>query len=209
MRNQDYEFKPDKQNGWLNLGSILTDPFEPESLLEDYPIIAPRDYMDVKCSPQDNVEINYKDYSSSKSGIFAKFLELLSSPLGADAVHSHEKTITHAVTLEKLETYFMTPTKPYLDMVLRSPAVKRYIRAHLYCSCPYIVTGLRVARHGRGLDSKENSRKVELDLSMDAAAPFGGVKHSGFGREGSKYGIDEYVVTKTITLGGNGQPLQS
>lgn len=29
-----------------------------------------------------------------------------------------------------------------------------------------------------------------------AVAPFGGVKQSGFGREGSKYGIEEYVVTK-------------
>ena len=27
-------------------------------------------------------------------------------------------------------------------------------------------------------------------------APFGGVKQSGFGREGSKYGIEEYVTTK-------------
>lgn len=31
---------------------------------------------------------------------------------------------------------------------------------------------------------------------------FGGVKQSGFGREGSKYGIEEYVATKTITFGG-------
>ena len=27
-------------------------------------------------------------------------------------------------------------------------------------------------------------------------APFGGVKQSGFGREGSKYGIEEYITTK-------------
>jgi len=33
-------------------------------------------------------------------------------------------------------------------------------------------------------------------------APFGGVKQSGFGREGSKYGIDEYVQTKYLCLGG-------
>jgi succinate-semialdehyde dehydrogenase/glutarate-semialdehyde dehydrogenase len=33
-------------------------------------------------------------------------------------------------------------------------------------------------------------------------APFGGVKQSGFGREGSKYGIDDYVNIKYILLGG-------
>jgi succinate-semialdehyde dehydrogenase/glutarate-semialdehyde dehydrogenase len=33
-------------------------------------------------------------------------------------------------------------------------------------------------------------------------APFGGVKESGIGREGSKYGIDEYIEVKYITLGG-------
>jgi succinate-semialdehyde dehydrogenase/glutarate-semialdehyde dehydrogenase len=33
-------------------------------------------------------------------------------------------------------------------------------------------------------------------LISTAVAPFGGVKQSGFGREGSKYGIEEYVTTK-------------
>lgn len=33
-------------------------------------------------------------------------------------------------------------------------------------------------------------------------APFGGVKHSGLGREGSKYGIDEYMEIKYISMGG-------
>ncbi|KAH8596794.1 Aldehyde/histidinol dehydrogenase [Bisporella sp. PMI_857] len=50
---------------------------------------------------------------------------------------------------------------------------------------------------------------VNTGLISDPAAPFGGVKESGFGREGSKYGISEYQVTKMITYGGMGQPLQS
>lgn len=33
-------------------------------------------------------------------------------------------------------------------------------------------------------------------LLSNEVAPFGGIKQSGFGREGSKYGIDEYIVTK-------------
>jgi len=32
--------------------------------------------------------------------------------------------------------------------------------------------------------------------------PFGGIKESGFGREGSKYGIDEYLQLRYICLGG-------
>lgn len=49
---------------------------------------------------------------------------------------------------------------------------------------------------------------VNTGLISDAAAPFGGVKESGFGREGSKYGVGEYLTVKTVTLGGMGQELQ-
>jgi len=37
------------------------------------------------------------------------------------------------------------------------------------------------------------------------AAPFGGVKESGIGREGSKYGIEEYLELKYLCLGGLGK----
>lgn len=33
-------------------------------------------------------------------------------------------------------------------------------------------------------------------------APFGGVKDSGFGREGSKYGLDDYLDVKYVCIGG-------
>ena len=38
-------------------------------------------------------------------------------------------------------------------------------------------------------------------------APFGGVKESGLGREGSHYGIDDYLEIKYLCMGGIGEPL--
>ena len=43
---------------------------------------------------------------------------------------------------------------------------------------------------------------VNTGIISNAAAPFGGVKQSGLGREGSKYGLDEYLETKYVALGG-------
>ncbi|CAI7675467.1 unnamed protein product [Penicillium palitans] len=42
---------------------------------------------------------------------------------------------------------------------------------------------------------------VNTGVISDAASPFGGIKHSGMGREGSKYGIDDYLQTKTFVTG--------
>ncbi|CAH0021259.1 unnamed protein product [Clonostachys rhizophaga] len=42
---------------------------------------------------------------------------------------------------------------------------------------------------------------INTGIVADPAAPFGGVKHSGLGREGSKYGIDDYVQLKSIVTG--------
>jgi len=43
---------------------------------------------------------------------------------------------------------------------------------------------------------------VNTGLISTEVAPFGGVKQSGQGREGSKYGIDDYLEIKYICLGG-------
>lgn len=42
---------------------------------------------------------------------------------------------------------------------------------------------------------------VNTGLITEAALPFGGVKQSGFGREGSKYGLDDYLNIKTVVTG--------
>lgn len=43
---------------------------------------------------------------------------------------------------------------------------------------------------------------INEGIISHAEAPFGGVKESGIGREGSKYGIEDYVEIKYLCLGG-------
>ena len=43
---------------------------------------------------------------------------------------------------------------------------------------------------------------VNEGLISNTAAPFGGVKQSGSGREGSKYGLDDYLEIKYLCMGG-------
>ena len=43
---------------------------------------------------------------------------------------------------------------------------------------------------------------VNSGILSTEVAPFGGVKQSGLGREGSKYGIEEYLEVKYLLLGG-------
>jgi succinate-semialdehyde dehydrogenase/glutarate-semialdehyde dehydrogenase len=39
---------------------------------------------------------------------------------------------------------------------------------------------------------------VNTGLISDPTTPFGGVKESGFGKEGSKYGIEDHTILKTV-----------
>jgi succinate-semialdehyde dehydrogenase/glutarate-semialdehyde dehydrogenase len=43
---------------------------------------------------------------------------------------------------------------------------------------------------------------VNVGIISNEVAPFGGVKQSGLGREGSKYGIEDFLEIKYVCLGG-------
>ena len=43
---------------------------------------------------------------------------------------------------------------------------------------------------------------INTGIFSSEAAPFGGMKESGIGREGSKYGIEEYLEVKYLCMGG-------
>jgi len=58
----------------------------------------------------------------------------------------------------------------------------------------------RIWRVAEGLES--GMVGVNTGLISNEVAPFGGVKQSGLGREGSQHGLDEFLTMKYICLGG-------
>jgi succinate-semialdehyde dehydrogenase/glutarate-semialdehyde dehydrogenase len=60
----------------------------------------------------------------------------------------------------------------------------------------------RLWRVGEGLEF--GMVGINEGLISNEMAPFGGVKESGFGREGSRYGIQDYLEIKYMCLGGIG-----
>jgi succinate-semialdehyde dehydrogenase/glutarate-semialdehyde dehydrogenase len=63
----------------------------------------------------------------------------------------------------------------------------------------------RVARVAEALEA--GIVGINTGLVSTEVAPFGGVKESGIGREGSSYGIDEWLELKYWAIGGIGAPL--
>jgi succinate-semialdehyde dehydrogenase/glutarate-semialdehyde dehydrogenase len=58
----------------------------------------------------------------------------------------------------------------------------------------------RIFRVAEALDS--GMVCVNSGILSNEVSPFGGVKQSGLGREGSRYGIDEYLEMKYLCLAG-------
>ncbi len=77
---------------------------------------------------------------------------------------------------------------------------------HAANSTPYgLVAYLYTRDLSRALRVAESLETGMVGLNQgivsNPAAPFGGVKHSGFGREGGFEGIDEYLETKYVAVG--------
>jgi len=58
----------------------------------------------------------------------------------------------------------------------------------------------RIWRVGEGLES--GIVGINTGIISTEVAPFGGVKQSGLGREGSKYGIEDFLAVKYMCMGG-------
>ncbi len=58
----------------------------------------------------------------------------------------------------------------------------------------------RIWKMAEGLES--GLVGVNAGVISTEVAPFGGYKQSGIGREGSKYGMEDYLETKYVCMGG-------
>ncbi|MDK9695513.1 MAG: NAD-dependent succinate-semialdehyde dehydrogenase [Siculibacillus sp.] len=72
---------------------------------------------------------------------------------------------------------------------------------------PYGLAGYFYTRDlGRAFRLAEKLKFGQIGINESVltteVAPFGGVKESGFGREGSKYGLDDYLDVKYVCVGG-------
>jgi len=112
--------------------------------------------------------------------------------------------VPHSATIFQDETF--GPVAPLFRFDTEEEAVR------LANSTPYGLASYfyardvgRIFRVARALEF--GMVGVNEGLITTEVAPFGGVKTSGMGREGSKYGADDYLEIKYIALGGLGAPL--
>ena len=98
-----------------------------------------------------------------------------------------------------LEQEIFGPVAPITTFAAEAQALEAANRTE-YGLVAYLYTG-DLARAFRVAERLQTGMVgVNQGIVSNAAAPFGGVKHSGFGREGGFEGIDEYLETKYVAL---------
>ncbi len=106
---------------------------------------------------------------------------------------------TESMALAREETF--GPVAPLFRFETEADAI-RLANATEYGLAAYFY-GRDIARVWRVAEALEYGMVgVNTGAISTEVAPFGGVKESGIGREGSRYGMDEYLVVKYLCLGG-------
>lgn len=93
------------------------------------------------------------------------------------------------------------PVAPILSFRTEEAAI-RMANSTEYGLAAYLYTR-DIGRVWRVADALEYGMVgINTGLMSNEVAPFGGMKQSGFGREGSRYGIEEYLEIKYLCMGG-------
>jgi succinate-semialdehyde dehydrogenase/glutarate-semialdehyde dehydrogenase len=114
-----------------------------------------------------------------------------------------EPTLLSNVTTDMMVTQDETfgPLAPLFKFTTDEEVIKQANAVEFGLACYFYTRDL--ARTFRVSEALEYGMVgVNSGLITTEVAPFGGVKDSGLGREGSKYGMDEYLNIKYVCLGG-------
>jgi succinate-semialdehyde dehydrogenase/glutarate-semialdehyde dehydrogenase len=107
--------------------------------------------------------------------------------------------VTGAMQVAKEETF--GPVAPLFRFTTEAEAISMGNATEFGLAAYFYARDLgRVWRVSEGLEY--GMVGINTGIISTEVAPFGGVKESGIGREGSKYGIEEYLEVKYLCMGG-------
>nr|WP_127090426.1 NAD-dependent succinate-semialdehyde dehydrogenase [Aquabacter cavernae] len=93
------------------------------------------------------------------------------------------------------------PMAPVFKFETEEEAIRLANATEYGLACYFFTKDLgRAFRVSEGLEYGQVG--VNAGVITTEVAPFGGVKESGFGKEGSKYGCDDYLISKYVCIGG-------
>jgi succinate-semialdehyde dehydrogenase/glutarate-semialdehyde dehydrogenase len=114
-----------------------------------------------------------------------------------------EPTILSSVTREMrvFKEEIFGPVAPLFTFKTEEEAIKMANDTEYGLACYFYSRDIgRIWRVGEGLEY--GIVGINEGIISNEMAPFGGVKESGQGREGSKYGMDDYLEIKYLCMGG-------
>jgi succinate-semialdehyde dehydrogenase / glutarate-semialdehyde dehydrogenase len=115
----------------------------------------------------------------------------------------YEPTIITGVTKDMAVAIEETfgPVAPLFKFKTEAEAIEMANATEFGLACYFYTRDIgRIWRVGEALDY--GMVGINEGLISTAEAPFGGVKQSGIGREGSKHGMEEYLEIKYMMMGG-------
>ncbi len=110
--------------------------------------------------------------------------------------------VTTDMAVAREETF--GPVAPLFKFKTEEEAIEMANATEFGLACYFYTRDIgRVWRVGEGLEY--GMVGINEGIISTAEAPFGGVKESGLGREGSRHGMDEYLEIKYMMMGGLGK----
>jgi succinate-semialdehyde dehydrogenase/glutarate-semialdehyde dehydrogenase len=122
-------------------------------------------------------------------------------PLAGPGYFYRPTVLTHVPAASRvLSEEIFGPVAPIVSFATEEEAIAR-ANATEYGLMGYVFTRdfNRALRVAEALDT--GMVGLNQGVASNAAAPFGGIKQSGFGREGGAEGIDEYLSLKYVGIG--------